>query len=167
MQGRGVGADDTADLRTLRCAKVAEDFWLYLGGLDGLFGQIIGQRHVGLSHQVPNIVAVTAQPAHQIGGLVLQCSAGHPAVTYLDPFELLAQGQRMQPMQFLSNPQPGFIDIQELGRQKVSPGAAFLSTCWFLACNIQELRCGLGYCKGHRILINSPFLSVTELCEIG
>ena len=48
---------------------------LHLGHAHCLFGQIVGKRHVGLCHEAPNIVAVIAQSANQIGGLALLGSA--------------------------------------------------------------------------------------------
>ena len=40
-----------------------------------LFSQIVGERHIGLRHEAPNIVAVITQSSDQIGGLALLGSA--------------------------------------------------------------------------------------------
>ena len=79
MQGGAIGADDAVSLRSFKCSKAAGDFLLDLGHSHRLFGQIVGERHAGLCHEAPDIIAVITQSANQIGGLALLGSAAFAA----------------------------------------------------------------------------------------
>ena len=144
VHGRGTGADDAVSLRSWQRAKAARDFLLDLGHSDGLFGKIIGERHIGLCHKAPNIVAVTPQSANQMGGLALLglappggrstrasggrctgrvstamlCRASSRHATQ-DTFELLEQGQRIERLasSFGVTTHPG----QRVGGKKIQP----------------------------------------------
>lgn len=71
MHGGAIGSDDAVVLRTSRCAKAARYLLLDLEYTHCLFGQVVGERHIGLGHETPDIVAVIAQSANQIGGFAL------------------------------------------------------------------------------------------------
>jgi len=71
VHGGAIGADDAVVLRSWQRAKATRNFLLHFGYAHGLLSQIVGERHIGLGHEAPDIVAVITQPANQIGGLAL------------------------------------------------------------------------------------------------
>lgn len=58
VHGRAIGADDAVGLGTFGCPKAARDFLFHLWHTHGLFGQVVGERHTGLGHKTPDIIAV-------------------------------------------------------------------------------------------------------------
>ena len=75
VHGGAIGANDAVSLRSLQRSKAARDFLLDLGHAYCLFCKIVGERHIGLGHETPNVVAVANQSANQVGGLALFGSA--------------------------------------------------------------------------------------------
>ena len=43
-------------------AKAARDLLAHLGHAQGLLGQVVGERHILVGHEAPDIQAVQAQP---------------------------------------------------------------------------------------------------------
>ena len=64
VHSRTIGSDGAVVLRSLRCSKAARYFLLDLGHTYCLFCKIVGERHIGLGHETPNIIAVVNQSAN-------------------------------------------------------------------------------------------------------
>ena len=74
-QGGAVGADDAVVIAASGGAKAARDLLLDLWHAHRLLGQIVGEGHIGLGHETPDLIAVGHQAPDQVGGGALFDSA--------------------------------------------------------------------------------------------
>lgn len=67
VHGGQVRANDAEGVGPLGSTKAAGDLLLDFGHAHSLFGDVVGERHRGLTHKAPDILGVFARTVQQVG----------------------------------------------------------------------------------------------------
>ena len=75
VHGGEIGTDGAEGIGAVFSAEAAGNFLLDLGHADRLLGQVIGERHIVIGHEAPDVVGMGAQTPQEIGCLTLPHAA--------------------------------------------------------------------------------------------